>query len=63
MAHWAFIPLVQIADHIPKACLEILRASIISVTGIDMRANGILARICALLFVFGARNVDGLLAK
>lgn len=63
MAHRAFVPLVQITNSISKACLEILRASVISATGIDTRANGVLARIHALLLVFGARDVDELLAN
>lgn len=63
MAHWAFIPFVQIADQVSKACLEVLRASVIPIAGIDTRTNGIRARIRASLFVFGARDIDGLLAK
>lgn len=63
MAHWALIPLVQIADHISKACLEILRASVIPVTSIDTRTNSVFTWVRALLPVFSARDVDRLLAK
>lgn len=63
MSHWAFIPLVHIADQVSNACLEILRASVIPIASINTRTNGVAARICALLFIFSARDIDGLLAK
>lgn len=63
MSHWAFIPLVQIADQVSKACLEILGTSVIPTASINTRANGVPARICTLLFIFSAGYIDSLLAK
>lgn len=61
MAHGPFVPLVEIADHPVKTCLEILRSSVISVTRICPCAGEIIARVRTPLLIFGAGDINVLL--